>query len=126
MNDEIGLQELIYQVKHELLTPNRMAQARDPEPTFVIDKIELEIQVKVTRDTNGTAKITVLGIGEVGGDKSVAREHGHTVRVSLASLVPAEEVTEQILQDPEKRQRVERAVANAIVKGQTGLGEKPE
>jgi hypothetical protein len=125
MSNEIGLQELIYQVKQELLATNRAAQARDPYPTFVIDKIELEIQVKITRDKTGAAKLTVLGIGEIGGDQSTSHERGHTVRVSLSSLLSVEDIAEQILKDPHTSEQITREAARAFVKGVEGLGEKP-
>ena len=36
--EEIGLQELIFQVKQELLAPNPAQRAKDPFPIFFIDK----------------------------------------------------------------------------------------
>ena len=45
---EIGLQDLIYQVKCELLMPNPAQRAQDPDPLFFIEKIELEITVNWT------------------------------------------------------------------------------
>ena len=62
---EIGLQELIYQVKRELLAPNARERSRDPHPLFLIDKIELEISVNISQSTGGEVKLTVLNFAEV-------------------------------------------------------------
>ena len=37
---EIGLQDLIYQVKRELLAPNPAERARDPYPLFFIGRLK--------------------------------------------------------------------------------------
>ena len=85
MIDEIGLQDLIYQVKRELLAPNPAQNARDPDPLFRIDKIDLEIAVRITKEANGQIKLSVLDF-EFGGGKSVTQERGHVVKLSLSPL----------------------------------------
>jgi hypothetical protein len=85
MSDELGLQELIYQVKRELLAPNPAQSARDPNPLFRIDKVELEIAVRITKEDGGQIKLSVLDFGFEGG-KSVTREQGHVVKLSLTPL----------------------------------------
>lgn len=109
--DSIGLQDLIYQVKHELLTPNRQARAEDPYPLFAIEKIELEIAVAVKREGRTGLRISVL---ELGG--SISREQGHTVKVTLAPLLAQEEMRNQAMEtyDPEK---VRREATEGLIKG---------
>ena len=44
----IGLAELIYQVKRELLNPD--IRKDDPVPLFAVDEIELEVAVSISRE----------------------------------------------------------------------------
>lgn len=98
--DEIGLQDLIHQVKRELLTPGAEQRASDPDPLFIIDQVELEITVKAVKEGNGNIKLSVLSFAElnVGGD--LARERGHVVRVTLSPLLTKEQILEDLLNNP--------------------------
>ena len=82
---EIGLQDLIYQVKRELLATNRQELARDPYPLFVIDKIDLEISVNVSKSRQEGIKLTVLNFAEVG--SSEIEEPALEVGVVYAAVV---------------------------------------
>lgn len=122
---EIGLQDLIYQVKRELLAPNAQERARDPNPLFFIDKIELEISVNISQSSGGSIKFTVLDFAEFGGSKTTERERGHVVKVSLSPLHSREVILEQVLKDPKVQQTVQER-ASAWVKGEIGAGGEPE
>ena len=124
--EEIGLQDLIYQVKNELLAPNPAQRAKDPYPLFFIDKVELEIAVKVNRATDGSIKLTVLDFAEVSGGKSVERERGHVVKVSLSPLLSQEDILAEVLKDDRVRQMVLTRLVQALIKGQDGLVGEPE
>jgi len=119
--EEIGLQDLIYQVKNELLALNPAQKAQDPYPLFFIDKVELEIAVKVTRSRDDGIKLTVLDFAEVSAGQSVDRERGHVVKVSLSPLLPREHILTQTLGDERVRQMVESDSADAFIKGETGM-----
>jgi hypothetical protein len=123
---EIGLQDLIYQVKGELLAPNPAQRAGDPYPLFFIDKIELEIAVRVSRATSGELKLTVLDFAELNAGQAVERERGHVVKVSLSPLLPREEILSETLKDDKIRQMVQSDLAQAVVKGDVGLVGEPE
>ena len=114
--EEIGLQDLIYQVKNELLAPNPAQKARDPYPLFFIDKVELEIAVKVTRGRSGNIKLTVLDFAGIGGASSVDRERGHVVKVSLSPLLSREAIVAKAMEDERVREMVGRSSAEALVK----------
>lgn len=125
--EEIGLQDLIYQVKGELLARNPAQRAKDPYPLFFIDKVELEIAVKVTRSDGGSIKLTVLDFAEVGADHAIDRERGHVVKVSLSPLLSHEEILMQALQDERVREMVKRNSVDALVKEDTsGMVGEPE
>lgn len=124
---EIGLQDLIYQVKAELLAPNPAQKAKDPYPLFFIDKVELEIAVKVTRSQNDGIKLTVLDFAELSSGRSVDREQGHVVKVSLSPLLSRDAILAEAMQDERVRRMVTRDSAQAFVKtDETGMVGEPE
>lgn len=125
--EEIGLQDLIYQVKNELLASNPAQKAKDPYPLFFIDKVELEIAVKVTRATSGGIKLTVLDFAEVGGGRSVDRERGHVVKVSLSPLLSRDVILAKAMKDERVREMVTKDSAEAFVKAdESGMVGEPE
>jgi hypothetical protein len=124
--DEIGLQDLIYQVKQELLAPNPAQRAKDPYPLFFIDKVELEIAVKVGRTTSGGIKLTVLDFAEISAGKSVEREQGHVVKVSLSPLLSKESILTEALKDPRVREMIEQKSVQGFIKGGPKMAGTPE
>src|SRR5437016_4992713 len=91
---DVGLKELIEQVKQELTAPNK-----DPNPVFFVDKIELELAVKVTKEANGSIKIAILNFFEAGGGGSLGSERGNTVRVSISPLLGRDEIIQTLIAD---------------------------
>jgi hypothetical protein len=106
MNEEIGLLDLIYQVKDELLSRRPAEAAKGLPKLFWIDQIELELSVAATRERGGAIKLSVLPVGaELGGART--EERGHTVKIRLTPLLPLEEMRRMLAQDPE----VQKALA---------------
>jgi hypothetical protein len=124
--DQIGIQEVIDQVKRELLASNPAAQARDPYPLFAIEKIELEIATRITRSQDGSIKLTVLEVAELGAGRSTSQEHSHVVRVSLAPLLSREELIAEALKDDTTRRMVQQDARRALVRHNGGLLGEPE
>lgn len=124
--DEIGLQELIYQVKQELLAPNPAQRAKDPYPLFFVDKVEIEATVKVQKEANGGVKISVLSLAELNADGGIAKERSHVVRVSLSPLLSKESILAETLQDPQVAQRVRAIQQQALLRGDVPLAGTPE
>ena len=81
----IGLAELIYQVKRELLAP--ATRQDDPVPLFAVDEIELEVAVTVSREGQAGINIHVLNLGA-----GASRADAQTVRVTLKPLLSREEL----------------------------------
>lgn len=123
--EEIGLQDLIYQIKRELLAPNPAQRAKDPEPLFFIDKVELEIAVKVQKERGGGIKLSVLSFAELSAGASSSSERGHVVKVSLAPLLSKESILTDLLTDPRVAARVE-AKQRALLRGDASLAGAPE
>lgn len=98
MNEEIGLLDLIYQVKNELLTRRPDEEATGLPALFWIDQIELELSVAVTRERGGAIKLSVLpASAEFSGSR--AEERGHTVKVRLTPLLSREEMCDLFSRD---------------------------
>lgn len=124
--NEIRLQDLIYQVKRELLAPNPAERAKDPYPLFVIDRIDLEVFVNISHvDSNGV-KLTILDLIEVGRNNLLEHKSGHVIRISLSPLLSREEILIEARRDP----KVEQAIKDrhhALLKGDQGeLKGEPE
>jgi hypothetical protein len=125
--EEIGLQDLIYQVKNELLAPNPAQKGRDPYPLFFIDQVELEIAVKVTRSRDGGIQLTVLDFAEISAGRSVDRERGHVVKVSLSPLLSRDAILAEAMEDERVREMVAGDSVQAFVKaGESGMVGEPE
>ena len=104
----IGLTELIYQVKRELLS-SKDGQV-DPLPLFAVDEIEVEATVSVSREAEGGLNIQVLSLG--GG---VGREDAQTVRVTLKPLRSREELIARLRErDPHLFDQIEEEALNTL------------
>ena len=114
---EIRLQELVDQVRKELLAPSN-----SPDPIFFIDKIELELAVKVVKDAQGGVKVTVIGIAEGSLGASVGGEQGHVVRVSLSPLLSREAILNELIKDPKKEEYLMKYMKRAFLKGDDTAG----
>lgn len=114
--EEIGLQELIYQIKRELLAPNPAQRAKDPDPLFFIDKVELEIAVKVQKEVGGGIKLTVLSVAELSAAGRQSSERGHVVKVSLSPLMDKDSLLADRLTDPQTAARL-RAKQQSLLRG---------
>jgi hypothetical protein len=107
MAQEIGLKELIQEVKKELL-----AQAPDdPVPLFYVEGVELELSVAARKEGQAGVKIYVVDIGG-----SAGQERAQTVRVRLQPLYSREEMRRLVEQDPVLRQRLPQQAVQGVTK----------
>ncbi len=95
-----------------------------PVPLFFIDRLELEISVKISQEQNGGIKITVFDFAEVGTGKSRAEERAQVIRISLSPLISRDKIIEAI-EDPETLNRLQKNSEKAMMKGIPIYG-KPE
>jgi hypothetical protein len=108
MAEEIGLQELLHQVKQELLAQS----PDDPVPLFYVEGVELELSVLVRKQGQAGIKVYVV---DVGGE--FGRERGHLVRVTLRPLYSREEMRRLIEEDPQLGPRLVPTAKSGVVKG---------
>jgi hypothetical protein len=106
VNEEIGLPDLIYQIKNELLARRPVEEAKGLPALFWIDQIELELAVTVTRERGGTIKLSVIPAGaELSGSR--AEERAHTVKVRLTPFLSREEMRSLLSRDPQVQETLE-------------------
>lgn len=91
MAQNIGLKELIYEVKKELLSQS----ADDPVPLFYVEGVELELSVIARREGKAGVKIYVVNVGGEG-----SQERAQTVRVRLQPLYDRAEMRRFAEADP--------------------------
>lgn len=110
----IGLTELIYKVKQELLSAE--SRQRDPAPLFAVDEIELELAVTVSREGQAGINIQVVNVG--GG---ASREDAQIVRVRLKPLRSRDELLADLkARDPDLFNEMTRESLTLLKGGQTG------
>lgn len=108
MTDEIGLQELVHQVKKELLAQS----PDDPVPLFYVEGVDLELSITARKEAQAGVKIYVVDIGGGGG-----HERAQTVRVSLRPLYSREEMRHFVEQDPVLGPRLRQVAMQGAIKG---------
>lgn len=106
MDSEVTLQQLIDQVKKELIPkfdePNK--------PLFLVEKVEIQVAVKITHEGNGGINLQVINIG--GG---VSKDFSNTITISLTPIIPPEQLRQ--LLDSELMRQVTRETKRRLVKG---------
>jgi len=79
---DIGLFDLIEQIKRELLTPRP-----DDLPLFAIGSVELELSFTVTHTVDGGIDLKVVTLGTDKGTEQIQR-----IKVTLEPLMTAEQL----------------------------------
>ncbi len=94
MAKEIGLQELIEQVRAELFTPLKEGGPEEAKferyPLFFVDQVEVEVSVNLTYDAKAGIKITIpLFEGAAEGGRG--KETGNRIKITLSPILSHEE-----------------------------------
>ncbi|MCC5599416.1 trypco2 family protein [Nostoc favosum] len=120
-SNDIGLSELIAKVKEELANTNKES------PVFFVEKIELELQVTISRDnetkTQGKAKagwkIFVVSGGLEGSKEATTkmkRENIHKIKVTLTpAILTTEEIWKRI--DPKLQKKISDSTSQTVIHG---------
>jgi len=82
MSGSIGLAEFIAQVRQELL------EQPDGEvtPIFMLDEVQLEVQIVASKDVQGGLNVQVLSLGG-----KASRTNTHTVRIRMSPILDRDE-----------------------------------
>ena len=93
MADSIGLADFLYRIKQELMQAD--PDGAELPRLLMIEDVEVEIQVGVTREASGGIDVQVVKLG--GGAK---REDTHTVRVKLQPILSHDQRLAELRRDP--------------------------
>jgi hypothetical protein len=117
MKDTFSLQDVIAKIKSDLLS----ATHSPGYPVFFVDKVEIEMAVKINAEGETKLNIEVV---ELGG--TISREQCNTIKITLSPILSREEQRELINQDRRLLNGIERASAGALRKGDDALVGTPE
>jgi Trypsin-co-occurring domain 2 len=95
MADSIGLADFLYRIKQELMQSEPDGNNDELPRLLMIEDVEVEIQVGVTRQASGGIDVQVVKLG--GGAK---REDTHTVRVKLQPILSHDQRLAELRRDP--------------------------
>jgi hypothetical protein len=93
MAESIGLAELVYRIKQELMQPE--PDGAELPKLLMIEDVELEIQVGVSYEAKGGINVQVVQFG--GGAK---RNDTHTVRLKLQPVLSHDQRLAEMRRDP--------------------------
>lgn len=110
----ITLNQLIDQVREELLEPRRVTKEEAMYPFLFVEEIEIEVGVKVASNIESSGKINIKVI-EIGTGSELQDEETHRIKIKLTPLYSKDEIRKQIESQLGTR-GIER-VQNASVKG---------
>ncbi len=93
-NQNIGLSELIEQVKAELLAPPQDKDKAKTAPFLFVESVELELQVTVKKEGKAGVKVDVLSIGGAELGSGSGQDKIQKIKVKLSPLFEKEEIKE--------------------------------
>jgi hypothetical protein len=108
---KLGLRDLIYQLKRELLERDK----NDPVPAFYVEGVELELTVAVEGKGGAGVNVYVVDL-----DSHIRKENTQTVKVKLQSLFTREEVLEMLKKDPDLASKLPQVAKQVLVKRMEG------
>ncbi len=119
LSTEITLQELVEKVKADLFSSvhgTEMA-GKIVYPIFLVDQVELEVNVEIINTANAGIKILIpqLFEGSVSGEKEFSK--GHLMRIVLKPILTVEEMRTRIRKDKRLFDGVEQASYSSLYKG---------
>ena len=111
----ITLNELIDQIRHELLAPRRAETAEAMYPFLFVEEVELEVAITVSSELEGRAGINIQVI-ELGSGVARSNEDAHRVKIKMTPMMNKEEVRNRLKQSPRTWENIERSVVMASTK----------
>lgn len=119
----ITLNQLIDQVRHELLAPRQAETAQAMYPFLFVEEIELEVGVTVSGSVEGKGGINIQVV-ELGSGITKSNEDTHRVKIKLTPLLSKEEVRAKLKQNSHTWKQIEEGVMTGILKESGIVGQE--
>jgi len=119
----ITLNQLIDQVREELLSPRRATTPEAMYPFLFIEEIELEVGVTVSSTVEGSGKINIQVV-ELGRGLGKSDEQTHRVKIKMTPLLTKDEIREMLKQAGRLWERVQPVTLRATTKDDGMVGEE--
>ncbi len=118
MENSFSLKSLIEAAKKDLM----QASQDDSNPLFFVEKLDIEVAVRITQEAKGGVNIQILELG--GGQSS---EKANKIKLSLSPILNRDEKRALLQQkNPEIWEQIESASITALTKGDEDLVGEPE
>ena len=126
MTTEITLQDLIEKVKSDLFSPYQGTgqEGKEVYPLFLVDEVELELDVSLSYDAEAGLKITLPGVVEGSVTGGQGKGAGHKMKMKLSPILSHAEMRELIEQDERMMDGIRTASLMALRKGSRLAGEE--
>ncbi len=111
----ITLNQLIDQVREELLIPRQATTPEAVYPFLFVDEVELELAVTVSDKVDGSGKVTIH-IAEIGSGAEKGHEQAQRMKIKMTPLLSKDEMRERLKQDKRLWGKIEDVSAPAITK----------
>ncbi len=111
----VSLNQLIDQVREELLAPRRATTPEAMYPFLFIEEIELEVGVTVSSTVEGSGGVNIQVV-ELSSGLEKAKEQVHRVTIKMTPLLSKEEARTKLKQDSRLWKKIEQVVIPATMK----------
>lgn len=122
MTQEISLQNLINQVKKELLAPSNSPDY----PLLFVEKVELELAVAVNQGAGGEIGISVLETLSGKMQRNSTQQSSHMIRLTLTPILSRDEIRALLEKDSRIRDRIMQIAPSALLRDDAYLEGTPE
>ncbi len=119
----VTLNQLIDQVREELLSPRRANTPEAMYPFLFVDEVELEVDVTVSSAVEGSGSVNIQVV-ELGSGIEKGNERTHRIKIKMTPLLTKNEVRETLAKDSRLWSRIESVAKKATVKEGGMVGEE--
>jgi hypothetical protein len=118
----ISLNQLIDQVREELLQPRKSTTRDAVYPFLFIEDVELEVSVMVSSTVGGSGGVHIQVV-ELGGNIQNMNEKTHRIKIKMTPLLTKEEIRENLKQNNRLWENVMSTAMKATSKEDGMVGE---
>lgn len=119
----ISLNQLIDQVREELLQPRTASTPDSIYPFLFIEEVELEIDITVSSKIGGGSGINIQVV-EVGGSIEKTDAKAHRIKIKMTPLLSKDEIRDNLKQNSAVWEKTKSTIIKAVSKEDGMAGEE--